>query len=52
MVEAFNVAKRSIQELKSRLLEEERERKNVVAALDNAERQVEDQQVLFRNLED
>ena len=35
--EAFNVAEKSIQELKNKLLEEERERKRVAAALDNAE---------------
>ena len=35
--EAFNVAEKSIQELKNKLLEEERERKSVAAALDNAE---------------
>lgn len=38
-VEAFSVAKKSIQDLKNKLLEEERERKSVVSALDSAERQ-------------
>ena len=51
-VEAFNVVKKSIQELKSKLFEEERERKSVAAALNNTERQAEGQQVLFRNVED
>ena len=44
--------KKSIQELKSKLLEEERERKSVAATLDSAERQVEGQWVLFHNTED
>ena len=52
MVEAFNVAKRSIQELKKKLLEEEKERKSAVATLDNAEKQAEGQRVLLRNAED
>ena len=50
--EAFNVAEKSIQELKNKLLEEERERKSVAAALDNAEGQAEGQRVLLRNVED
>ena len=37
-VDAFHVAEKSIQELKSKLIEEERERKSATAALDNAER--------------
>ena len=37
-VEAFNVVKKSIQELKSKLFEEERERKNAAAALNNTKR--------------
>ena len=52
MVEAFNVAKRSIQELKKKLLEEEKERKSAAATLDNAKKQAEGQRVLFRNAED
>ena len=40
-VEAFNVAERSIQELKRKLLEEEREIKSIITALDSAERQAE-----------
>ena len=37
-VDAFHMAEKSIQELKSKLVEEERERKSVAAALDSAER--------------
>ena len=39
VVDAFHMAEKSNQELKSKLLEEEKERKSVVAALDNVERQ-------------
>ena len=52
MVEAFNVAKRSIQELKKKLLEKEKERKSAAITLDNAEKQAEGQRVLLRNAED
>ena len=52
MVEAFNVAKRSIQELKKKLLEEEKERKSAAATLDNAKKQAEGQRVLLRNADD
>ena len=51
-VEAFTVAERNIQELKKKLLEEERERKSVAAALDSAKKQAEGQRILFRNAED
>ena len=51
-VEAFNAAEKRIQELKSRLLREERERKSAAAALDSAKRQVEGQRVLICNAED
>ena len=44
--------RKSIQELKSKLIEEKRERKSVAAALDSAERQAEGQQVLLRNAKD
>ena len=37
-VEAFNMAERSIQELKNKLLEEERERKSATATLDSVEK--------------
>ena len=42
-MKAFNVAERSIQELKKKLIEEERERKSAMAALDSVEKQAEDQ---------
>ena len=51
-VEAFSVVEKSIQDLKNKLLEEERERKSATSALDNAERQAESQRVLGRNVED
>ena len=51
-VEAFIMAERSIQELKRKLLEKERERKSVTTAFDNAEKQVEGQRILLRNAED
>ena len=51
-VDAFHVAEKSNQELKSKLLEEERERKSATAALDNAESQAESQRILLRNAED
>ena len=52
VVEAFNVAEKRIQELKSKLLEEERERKSVVVAFDSAKRQFEGQRVLLYNAKD
>ena len=51
-VEAFNVAKRSIQKLKKKLLEEERERKSIAAALDSAKKQAKGQRILLRNTKD
>ena len=51
-METFNVAERSIQELKKKLLEEERERKSIETALDSVEKQAEGQGILFRNTED
>lgn len=51
-VEAFNVAEKSNQELKKKLLEEENERKSAAAALDSAEKQAEDQRVQLRSAED
>ena len=51
-MEAFTMAERSIQELKKKLLEEERERKSAAAVLDNAEKQAEGKRILFRNVED
>ena len=46
------MAEKSIQELKSKLIEEERERKSATTALDSAERQTEGQWVLLRNAKD
>ena len=46
------MAERSIQELKSKFLEEERERKSAAAALNSAKRQTEGQKVLLRDAED
>ena len=46
------MAERSIQELKSKFLEEERERKSAAAALNSAKRQAEGQRVLLRDAED
>ena len=40
-MDAFHVAKKSIQKLKAKLTEEERERKSTAAALDSVERQAE-----------
>jgi len=51
-VEAFNITEKRIQELKSKLLKEERERKSAAAALDSTKRQVEGQRVLLYNAED
>jgi len=51
-VEAFNLAERSIQELKKKLLEEERERKSATTALDSAEKQAEGQRIFLRNAKD
>jgi len=46
-VDAFHVAQKSNQELKSKLLKVKREKKSVEAALDNAERQAESQRMLL-----
>ena len=51
-IDAFHVAEKSNQELKRKLLEEERERKSAIAALDNTKRQAEGQQVLLCNAKD
>ena len=42
-VEAFNVAEKSLKDLKVELSQSENERKSVAAALEGAERQVETQ---------
>ena len=46
-VDAFHVAQKSNQELKSKLLKVEREKRSVEATLDNAERQAESQRMLL-----
>ena len=51
-VEAFNVVESSIQELKKRLHEEEKERKYAATTLKNTEKQAESQRLLLRNAED
>ena len=51
-VDAFHVAKKSNQKLKNKLIEAERGKRSAKAALDNAKRQAEGQQVLFHQAED
>ena len=51
-VDAFHMAEKSNQELKRKLIKEERERKSAIVALDSTERQDEGQRVLLRNAED
>ena len=51
-MEAFNVAEKRINEMKNKMAEVERDKKSVEAALDNAERQAEGQQVLLCQAED
>ena len=51
-MEAFNVAEKRINEMKNKMAEVERDKKSVEAALDNAERQAEGQQVLLYQAED
>ena len=46
------MAKKSNQEQKKKLLEQEREGKSAVVTLDSAEKQAESQRVLLRNAED
>ena len=52
VMEAFSMAEKSNQELKKKLQEEEKERKYAVAALGNVEKQVENQRLLLRTVED
>ena len=51
-VEAFNVAERSIQELKKKLIKKERERKSATSTLDNVEKQAKSQRILLHTAED
>ena len=46
------MAEKSNQELKSKLQEEEKERKSATAALNTVEKQIEGQRILLRNVED
>ena len=52
VMEAFSMAEKSNQELKKKLQEEEKERKYAVATLGNVEKQVENQRLLLRTVED
>ena len=52
VVKAFQVADKSLQELRKRLQEEEKERKYAAAALENVEKQAESQRLLLRSAED
>ena len=47
-VDAFHMAEKSNQELKSKLTEVEKEKRSAKVALDNAKRQAEGQKVLIR----
>ena len=51
-IEAFNVAEKSNQKLKRKLWEEEKERKYLAAALENAKKQAKSQRLLLRIVED
>ena len=51
-MDAFHVAEKSIQELKRKLQEEEKERKYAVASLESAKKQAESQRLLMRTAED
>ena len=52
VVEAFQVAEKSLQETKKKLQKEQNERKYAVAALENAEKQAEKQRLQLRGVED
>ena len=51
-VDTFHMVKKSKQNLKAKLIKAEFERKSVIAALDNVEKQAEGQRVLLQNAED
>ena len=51
-VEAFNVAEKIINEMKSKMATMGKDKKSGKATLDNAERQAEGQKVFLRNAED
>ena len=52
VVDAFHEAEKSVQNLKIKLIEEEKERKSATMALDSAKKQAEGQRVMLRNAED
>lgn len=52
VMEAFNLAKKRISEMKNKLSKVESDKKSAAAALDSAERQTEGQRVLLRQAED
>ena len=51
-MDAFHVAEKSNKDLKAKMVEEEKERKYVAAALNNVKKQVESQRLLLRSAED
>ena len=51
-MEAFQVAEKSFKETKKKLLEEEKERKSAIAALEGAEKQAETQRLQLWNVKD
>jgi len=51
-MDAFHVAEKSIQELKKKLQEEERERKYAATSLENVEKQAKSQRLLLRTAKD
>ena len=51
-VDAFNVAKKRVQELKNKLVEAKRDKKSAEAALEGVERPVESQWRQLRHTED
>ena len=52
VMEAFQVAEKSLKEMKKKLLEEEKERKYAAAALEIAEKQAKTQRLQLRGVED
>ena len=52
VVQLFNIADQSIKDLRKKLAEEEKARKNADAALEGAERQAKEQRQLLREAKD
>ena len=52
VVDAFHVAEKSNKDLKAKLAKEENERKFATAALNNTEKQAENQRLLLRSTKD